>query len=111
MSRSDNINGHLVMRYRWTEPRSFYCYIELGGALFQNYDFYMNSTGEGLFHFGYISFPSFYSINWNTAYNPQTISTRRTRGGPAMLTPPRYQFDFYPHTDHRKNLLLSFECI
>src|SRR5260221_4816341 len=109
MSRSSIINPHLVMSYRWTEPRSFYRYIELGGAAFQCYDFDENSTGEGLFHFGYISFPNFYSINWNTAYNPQTISTRRTRGGPAMLTPSGYQFDFYPSTDQRKNVVLSFE--
>ena len=109
MSRSDVINGHLVMSYRWTEPRSFYRFIELGGSLFQNYDFDMNSTWRGLFHFGYIEFPNFYSLNWNTAYNPQTISTRRTRGGPAMLTPPGYQFDLYPSTDQRKSLVFSFD--
>lgn len=109
ISRTDIINGHLVMSYRWTEPKSFYRYIELGGAAFQNLDFGGNTVWQGLFHFGYIEFPNFYSINWNAAYNPQTVNTRRTRGGPATLTPPGYQFDFYPSTDQRKSVVASFE--
>jgi len=108
-SRTDIINGHIVMSYRWTEPRSFYRYIELGGAAFRNYDFGGDITWEGLFHFGYIEFPNFYSVNWNLAYNPQTVNTRRTRGGPASLNLPAYQVDFFPASDRTKSVVFNFE--
>ncbi len=109
MSRTDVINGHLVMSYRWTEPGSFYRFIELGGSVFRSYDFGGDKISDGVFQFGYIQFPNFYSINWNTAYNPQTLSTRRTRGGPLMITPPGVQFDFSPSSDQNKAFNFNFE--
>jgi hypothetical protein len=105
--RSDVINWHIGAGYQWTEPTDFYRYIELGGAVFQNFDFDWNRTWEGIFHFGYFQFTNYYSINWNAAYNPQTVNNRKTRGGPLMLNTPGYQFNLYLSSDDRKNLVFN----
>jgi hypothetical protein len=106
--RTDMINGHLLASYRWTEPGSWYRYIELGGAGFRTYDFDKNITSQGLFHFGYIQFLNYFSVDWNFAYNPQTVNNRRTRGGPLTLNPPGYQIGIFPRTDRNKDVVFNF---
>ena len=106
--RTDMINGHLVGSYRWSEPGSWYRYIELGGAGFRTYDFDKNITWQGLFHFGYIQFLNYFAIDWNFAYNPQTVNNRRTRGGPLTLNPPGYQISVAPQTDQNKPIVFRF---
>ena len=70
--------------------------------------------GEGLYHYGYLQFPNFYAINWDYAYNPQTLNNRETRGGPAMINPPGYQFDLSANSDQQKksnSFILEAELI
>ena len=105
--RTDMINGHLVGSYKWTDPGSWYRYIELGGAGFRTYDFDKNITWQGFFHFGYIQFLNYFGIDWNFAYNPPTVNNRRTRGGPLTLNPPGYQIGFFPRTDQSKNVVFN----
>jgi hypothetical protein len=106
-SRSDIINGHIVASYRWTQPGSWYRYINLGAAIFESLDFEKNVTWKGVFHFGYIEFPNYYSLDWNFAYNPLTVNTRRTRGGPRTLNPPGYQIEVAPRTDYTKDIVVT----
>ncbi len=108
LSRADFMNGHALASYRWTEPRSFYRFIELGAAVFRTYNYGGNKIGDGYFHYGYMEFPNFYSVDWNFAYNPQTLSARRTRGGPLTITPPGYQIGISPRTDGSKSFALNF---
>ncbi|MGE5440423.1 MAG: DUF5916 domain-containing protein, partial [Bacteroidota bacterium] len=107
IGNGDVINMHLGAGYKWTEPNSFYRYLELGGALFRNYDFGKTIIWEGIFHFGTIVLPNYYGANWNLAYNPQTISNRRTRGGPYALVAPGYQANLYWNSDSRKTFLFG----
>jgi hypothetical protein len=103
--RTDVINMHLGAGYYWTEPTDIYRYLEVGGALFRSYDFDYNIIWEGVFHFGYIELPNYYGINWNLAYNPETINNNRTRGGPLSINTPGYQVSFDVHSDRRKNII------
>ena len=105
--RADAINMHVAGGYFWTEQTSIYRYLELGGALFRNYDYDGDITWEGLFHYGFIRFPNYYTINWNFAYNPQTVNNRLTRGGPLALNPPGYQVNFYLNSDNRKDVVVG----
>lgn len=107
MFRTDLINTHVVASYRWTEPGSFYRYIELGGAAFRSYDFGGNKIWDGLFHFGYIEFPNFYSIDWNYAYNPEAVNNRRTRGGPLTINSPGYQIGIFSRSDRNRNIVAN----
>jgi len=88
LGRADVLNMHVGAGYFWTEQTSIYRYLEAGGAIFRNYDYDGNITWEGIFHFGFIRFLNYYSIDWNLAYNPETVNNRRTRGGPLTLNPP-----------------------
>ncbi|HEX2960512.1 MAG TPA: DUF5916 domain-containing protein [Ignavibacteriales bacterium] len=107
IGNADVINMHFGAGYKWTEPNRFFRYLELGGALFRNYDFGKTITWEGLFHFGSITLSNYYGANWNLAYNPQTISSRKTRGGPYALVAPGYQADFYWNSDNRKTFVFG----
>lgn len=105
--RSDVINMHVGGGYFWTEQTSLYRYLETGGAIFRNYDYDGNITWEGIFHFGSIQFVNYYSLNWNFAYNPETVNNRRTRGGPLTLNPPGYQTHAYLSSDDRKDIVIG----
>ncbi|HEX2867005.1 MAG TPA: DUF5916 domain-containing protein [Ignavibacteriales bacterium] len=107
MYNGDVINMHAGAGYKWTEPNDFFRYLELGGALFRNYDFGKTVIWEGLFHFGSITLPNYFGANWNLAYNPQTTSNRRTRGGPYALVAPGYQANFYWNSDSRNTFLFG----
>jgi hypothetical protein len=105
--RADYLNMHIGSGYFWTEPTSIYRYLEAGGALFRSFDFDGNITWEGIFHFGFIRFLNYYSINWNLAYNPETVNNRRTRGGPLSLNPSGYQANAFLRSDSRKDIIIG----
>ncbi|MGE5431373.1 MAG: DUF5916 domain-containing protein [Syntrophomonadaceae bacterium] len=107
MYNSDVINMHVGAAYKWTEPNAMFRYLELGAAVFRSYDYGKNIIWEGIFHFGSVTLPNYYGANWNLAYNPQTISNRRTRGGPLTLTAPGYQANFSWNSDNRNTFIFS----
>ena len=103
-SRSDVINAHIGGGYSWPDPGEVLRYAEVGLAVFDNWDYGGNETWRGIFHFGSIAFLNYLGINWNLAYNPETINNRRTRGGPLTLSSPGYQVNLDINTDRRKNV-------
>ncbi len=105
--RADVINMHLGAGYFWSDPTDYYRYIETGFALFRNYNYDGDINWEGIFNFGNYQFLNYYSINWDFAYNPQTVNTRLTRGGPLALNESGYQMDFSVNSDSRKNWVLG----
>ncbi|HVO72765.1 MAG TPA: DUF5916 domain-containing protein [Ignavibacteriaceae bacterium] len=105
--QSDVINSHIGAGYSWTEPKDFYHYMEMGGALFRSYDFGGDIIWQGVFHFGYIQFANYYTANWSLAYNPETINNRKTRGGPLSKNPPGYEIDLSLGSDSRESWVLS----
>ncbi len=107
--QSDLINGHVGAGYSWTEPKDFYHYMELGGALFRSYNFGGDIVWQGIFHFGYIQFANYYWTNWSAAYNPQTVNNRKTRGGPLSINPPGYELNLTLGSDSRESWVLSTE--
>jgi hypothetical protein len=46
-------------------------------------------------------------MNWNLAYNPQTINNRRTRGGPLSLNPPGYEVNLSLGSDSRNDWVIN----
>ncbi len=105
---SDLINMHFASWYQWTKPTTFFRNLMLGGAIFRNYDFEGDITWDGIFHNGNIQFLNYYGINWDLAYNPQTLNDRATRGGPIMINPKGYQIDINLSSDSRKNFVMNF---
>ncbi|MFO7524523.1 MAG: DUF5916 domain-containing protein [Ignavibacteriaceae bacterium] len=107
MFRADVINAHIGAGYVWNEPTDFYRSIELGAAAFTNHDFDGNPTWQGIFHFGWFQFLNYYSVNWNLAYNPETVNNRRTRGGPLTLNLPGYEARINAQSDSRNNWVVN----
>ncbi len=103
MFRADVINAHIGAGYSWNEPTDYYRSMELGGAVFTNHDFDGNPTWQGIFHFGWLQFLNYYSVNWNLAYNPESVNNKRTRGGPLTLNLPGYEARINARSDSRKN--------
>jgi hypothetical protein len=108
--RADVINWHVGGGYYWSDPTDIYRYLELAAAIFQNYDFGGNKTGEGIFHVGEWPFRNYYSVNWDAAYYTETFNNSRTRGGPLTLNPSGYQADLIFSSDSRKNWVVSLGC-
>ena len=98
---------HIGGGYDWTKPTDYFRYLELGIAVFRNYDFDLNKTNDGVYHFGTYQFLNYYSINWSLAYNPWLVNNTRTRGGPLTLSPPGWQANIYLNSDDRKNVVYS----
>jgi hypothetical protein len=107
LSRADIINMHAGGGYDWTIPNNYFHYLELGVAVFRNYDFDLNKTNDGIFQFGTYEFTNFYFLNWDFAYNPWLISNSRTRGGPLTLSPPGWQADISFSSDDKKNVVFG----
>jgi len=99
MSYSDLINYHVGGGYKWTENTKLTKYQDVLGAVFSSFDFAGNRTWGGGYLAGSTEFQNNYSWSYNTAYNPQSISARRSRGGPLMINKPGYQIGNYFDTD------------
>lgn len=107
LSRTDIINMHMGGGYRWTDPESWFRNAGAIGAGFQSFNFDGNVTWRGVFTDAWVTLLNYYYIEWVTAYNPITINTRRTRGGPLSLNPRGYQTNLYVNSDNRKLLVFN----
>ncbi len=109
MWRGDELNGHVVAGYQWTEPGTFARSAYLFGAIYRSYDYGMKETGNGYFIFSHVQLLNYYSVNATSWYNPQTVSDYSTRGGPRILNLPGWGFDVWAGSDDRKPWILSVE--
>ncbi len=107
--RADQYNMHVGSGYKWTTPGKYYRYAELGGAAFRTLDFGGDTTWGGLFHFGYVEFHNYYTLDYSLAWNPEeTLNNTRTRGGPQTLNLPGYEVNLFGRTDNRKKFVFGF---
>ncbi|HYM80384.1 MAG TPA: DUF5916 domain-containing protein [Candidatus Limnocylindria bacterium] len=98
-NRADVINGHVGGGWRWTETTKIRKYQNVLGALFASYDFQGNPVWNGVWAQSQTEFANNYSWTTSTAYNPQTINNRLTRGGPLTVNKPGYELYNYLDTD------------
>lgn len=105
--RSDMINGHVVGGYQWPDPARLTRSASLVGALFGTKDFDGNTVWTGVWGRAYAQFLNYYEAFTYFAYNPETISNRRTRGGPLTLNPPGVETGISISSDTRKSLVLN----
>jgi len=109
MWSTDVINAHIAGGYKWTEPGKITRNISLLGSVFQSMDFDQNTIWKGIWQRGEFQFINYTYLIYSLAYNPQTVSNRRTRGGPLMLNPPGWQADINLGSDNRKPFIVKFD--
>ncbi len=108
-TRADIINGHIGGGYKWTETTKRRKYQEVLASVFASYDFQGNPVWGGAWAEGATEFSNNYSWNYSVAFNPQTVNTRRTRGGPLTLNRPGYEAYTYFDTDSKARLFYFAE--
>jgi hypothetical protein len=107
--RTDIINGHIGLGYKWTTPNKITRHAEIIGARFRSYDFDKNMVWDGYFTLAYLRFLNYYELETIFAYNPEVYSNRLTRGGPLTINPSGWEFYVRGSTDNRKTWVLGLE--
>ena len=100
-SYSDYINAHFYTNYIWNVPTGFYQYFGFNAATFVSYDYGGNRIAQGYRVGSYFASRDYYGANLSYVYNPSTLSSRRTRGGPLTLNPEKNSVNFEVNTDNR----------
>lgn len=102
--RSNLVNAHVVMGYKWATPSSWHQFARTDWGSYQTRDFAWNTTSIGYFDMGFIQFKNYQSFNWNTTFSPSTLNNRLTRGGPMLRSPRSLNWNLGYGTDSRKRL-------
>jgi hypothetical protein len=105
--RGDQINSHLMFGHKWTRPSRLFRSWRLNMAGFRSYNFGGDVTWTGLFLTGLYELRNFSTGRWFVAYNPKTLSDRRTRGGPLMVNQPGVEWDFQLESDPNKRWIYN----
>jgi len=100
--RGDQINSHFMFGHKWTRPGRLFRSWRVNFAGFRSYNFGGDVTWTGLFLTGLYELRNFSSGRWFVAYNPKTLSDRRTRGGPLMVNQPGVEWEFSLDSDPNK---------
>ncbi|MGZ8398403.1 MAG: DUF5916 domain-containing protein [Gemmatimonadales bacterium] len=106
--RGDQINSHVMFGHKWTRPSRLFRSWRLNLAGFRSYNYGGDVTWTGVFLTGLYELPNFSTGRWFGAYNPSTLSDRRTRGGPLMVNQPGVEWDFQLDSDPRKRWIYGF---
>lgn len=100
-SYSDYINAHFFTGYRWTEPTDFYQYWGINAAAYTSFNFGGDNTSQGYRLGSYLTMPDYTGGDISVTYNPSTLNSRRTRGGPLTVNPKSTSLYFDLYTDNR----------
>lgn len=100
--RSDLINSHVVVGYRWFDPDKIFRRKNFNLATFRNYNFGGDKIAEGYFLFYNAQFLNYWGVFGNMRYSPETLNQYQTRGGPLMLNPADGGGFFGFYSDSRK---------
>jgi hypothetical protein len=106
--RTDIVNMHLVLGYRWFEPDGLFRRKGFDVATFRNYDFEGNKFGEGYFLFYNVQFMNYWEFGGNSSFNPKVLNNKTTRGGPLMMTTDQYTTNFWGNSDSRNPVVYEF---
>ncbi|MFQ6070888.1 MAG: DUF5916 domain-containing protein [Candidatus Aminicenantales bacterium] len=105
--RSDLINGHIILGYRWPHPGKVFRNVMVFGGFFRNYNFGGVKTWDGYLLSAQGQFLNYWNFETMIAYNPDVLDSDLTRGGPLALIPSGYQINANFSTDSRKAVVLS----
>jgi len=106
--KTNALNGHAVLGYRWFETDGVFRSKKIYGFAFANYNFEGKKDGEGYGSFVNLEFENYYGFQIEAFYFPQTFSAGLTRGGPSTLSPAGQSLSLFGYTDSRKQVTCSY---
>ncbi len=107
LSRSDRVNSHLAVGYRWSEPTRLFRGRSVSLAGYRTWDFggRPEDVGFGVFTGG--TFANYWGFDAQVFAAPDRYSNHYTRGGPRMVVPTYASADFSFYTDTRRSTTAS----
>ncbi len=107
LSRTDVINYHLGTGYKWNDPTPYYRYVNIYGSVFGTCDFGGNATCRGVWCGIDYQLPSYDYFGLTYDYGFESFDDYRTRGGPKMLNPVCYEWNFNYSSDSRNKYVFG----
>ena len=101
LSRTDVINYHVATGYKWNDPTEYYRYVNIYASLFSTFDFGGDATWRGIWGGVDYQLPSYDYFGLYYDYGFESFNDFRTRGGPKMLNPVAYEWNFNYSSDSR----------
>ena len=101
LSRADVINYHVATGYKWNDPTLYYRYVNIYGSVFSTFDFGGDATWRGVWGGIDYQLPSYDYFGLYYDYGFESFDDYRTRGGPKMLNPVCYEWNFNYSSDSR----------
>ncbi len=108
LSRTDVINLHSGLGYKWTKPNRWRRYADVIGAVFQTRDFGGVPVWEGLWGTAEVTFANSWYASVSGAWNPPMVNDRWTRGGPRMRTLNQGESSLTLVTDSKNRFYYEF---
>ena len=108
--RSNLVNGHAGVGYRWTKPRGWRKYAHVLIALFESRDWDGNEFSQGAYTAARMQSRGGTTLDLDGAYNPRSLDPLLTRGGPLAATNPGWQLDGSLSTDSHKRVYYTIAC-
>jgi hypothetical protein len=106
--RSDQLNSHLVLGYRWFEPDGIFRRKEVYTSYMRSYNYDGDLNDVGFMLFSNFQFENYYGLNLQGHYSPESYNTRITRGGPLVRNPESASVRFNGYSDMRNKTVLYF---
>jgi hypothetical protein len=102
--RSDVINKHLTMGWRWYEPGRYFRFSMINGSLVSNHNFNGTLTGSMSSIFWYAIFNNFWTTEGFVAQGYEAFNPSLLRGGPLVRDPQFLLSNVYLESDQQKRL-------
>lgn len=109
MFRTNIINGHIVLGYRWYDPDGTFRRKGFNVATFRNYDYEGNKLSEGYFFFWNAQLMNYWSLDGSMSFNQPAVDIYSTRGGSIMKSNRTYHSYIEGSTDYRKEIVYELE--
>ncbi len=103
-TRTDRLNYHGSVGYRWNEPGKIFRNAGLDLAAYHVWNFGGVPGNKGLGSFYNATFLNYWAFWGSVFYNPERNNLSGTRGGPLMRAPESFEASFHVDSDGRKTI-------
>ncbi|MEA3501128.1 MAG: DUF5916 domain-containing protein [Candidatus Marinimicrobia bacterium] len=104
---TDQINGHVVLGYKWFKPGQIFRRKMIHFIYTESYDFEFNNLAKKFMTFNFLQFKNYYNLMLNGGYFLESYSKQLTRGGPLTTVPKTIFAEISLHSDSRKKIVVE----